>query len=52
MKAKTLKKFKDRKEGIVRKVGETFEVSKERFEEINATKNGKLVVEVKETKKK
>ena len=52
MKVKALKNFKDRKADVVRNVGETFEVSKERFEEINATKNGKLVDEVKETKKK
>lgn len=51
MKAKTLKKFKDRKEGIVRKVGDQFEITKERFQEINGTKNGVLVEEIKPKKK-
>ena len=51
MKTKTLKKFKDRKEGIVREVGEEFEVTKERFQEINGTKHGVLVVEIKPKKK-
>lgn len=52
MKVKTIVKFKDLKEKKLREVGEEFEVSKERFKEINSTKYGKLVEEVKEEKKK
>lgn len=51
MKAKTLKKFKDRKEGTVRKIGDQFEITKERFQEINGTKHGVLVEEIKPKKK-
>jgi hypothetical protein len=47
-----LKPFRDLKEGVKReKVGEVFEVSPERFKEINSTKHGKLVEKVKEPKK-
>lgn len=46
MKAKVLRKFKDKKDKKLREVGEEFVVSKERFEEINSTKYGKLVEEV------
>lgn len=34
MKAKVLKKFKDKKTGKIHKVGDIINVSKERFEEI------------------
>ncbi len=49
MKAKVLIKFKDKKTGKIRKVGEVFSVSKERFEEILTV--GKLVEEYKEEAK-
>lgn len=50
MKVKTLVEFKDLKEKITRKFGEEFEVNKARFKEINSTKYGKLVEEIKEEK--
>lgn len=50
MKVKTLIKFKDLKESKTRKVGEEFEVTKKRFKEINSTKHGILVEEIKEEK--
>jgi len=43
MKAKVLKPFIDKKEGVVRSVGDTFILSKERYKEINSTKFGELV---------
>lgn len=49
MKAKVLVKFKDKKTGKIRKVGEVFTLSKDRYEEI--LKVGKLVEEVIEEKK-
>ena len=52
MKVKTIVKFRDLKEKKLRKIGEEFEVTKKRFEEINSTKYGKLVEEIKEEKKK
>lgn len=53
MKVKVLKPFADKANNLKkRKIGDQFEITKERFQEINGTKNGKLVVEVKETKKK
>lgn len=42
--------FKDKKEGVTRKKGDTFIVSKERLKEINSTYN--LVEEIKEEPKK
>lgn len=52
MKVKTIVlSFRDRKEKVNRKLNEEFIVSKERFEEINSTKHGKLVEEVVEKKK-
>lgn len=52
MKVKTIvPSFRDRKEKVNRKLNEEFIVSKERFEEINSTKYGKLVEEVVEKKK-
>ena len=48
MKDKVLKPFIDKKEGVTRKLGDTFTVSKERFEEINSTKFGVLVKAVAE----
>ncbi len=43
MKARVLKPFIDKKEGVTRKPGDTFTLSKERYEEINSTKFGVLV---------
>jgi len=48
MKAKVLKPFIDKKEGVTRQTGDTFTVSKERYEEINSTKFGILVKAVAE----
>lgn len=48
MKAKVIKPFIDKKEGVTRNVGDTFTLSKERFEEINSTKFGVLVKAVAE----
>lgn len=50
MKVKTLIEFKDLKDKTTRKVNEEFIVNKDRFEEINSTKYGKLVEEIKEEK--
>ena len=46
MKAKALKPFIDKKEGVTRKLGDTFTVSAERYKEINSTKFGVLAVAV------
>ena len=48
MQVKVLKPFIDKKEGVTRKLGDTFTVSKERYEEINSTKFGVLVKAVAE----
>ena len=48
MKVITIERFRDLKEGVVREIGDTFEVSKKRYEEI--LKVGKFVEEVNETK--
>ena len=50
MKVITIERFRDLKEGVVREIGDTFEVSKKRYEEI--LKVGKFVEEVKESKAK
>lgn len=50
MKVKTLVEFKDLKDKTTRKVNEEFIVNKDRFEELNSTKYGKLVEEIKEEK--
>jgi len=47
MKVKTLKTFKDLKDKKIRRKGEVFEVTKKRFEEINSTKHGAIVKEIK-----
>lgn len=44
MKAKVVKPFKDKIEGVIRKKGDTFTVAEERLEEINSTKFGVLAV--------
>lgn len=51
MKAITIRKFKDLKEGKTRQVGETFIVSKSRFREINSAGHGELIQEVDEGEK-
>ncbi len=48
MKAKVLIPFKDKKEGVVRKKGGTFILSKERFKELSESIYGALVAEVAE----
>ena len=48
MRAKALTLFKDLKEGVVRKKGDAFNVSEERFREINSTRYGKLIEEAEE----
>lgn len=45
MKVKVIEKFKDKTTGKVRKVGETFDCTKKRFDEILTV--GKFVEEVK-----
>lgn len=50
MKVKILKTFNDLKDKKIRHKGEVFEVTKKRFEEINSTKHGILVEEIKEKK--
>lgn len=51
MRVKVIKKFIDKKEGKVREVGEVFDTTKKRFEEINSTSFGFLVEEIKEENK-
>lgn len=48
MKVKALKRFNDLKEKVLRKKDHVFEVSEERFQEINSTEHGVLVEEVKD----
>lgn len=48
MKAKAIKPFRDKKEGVTRKLGDTFTLSKERYEEINSTIFGVMVEAVAE----
>jgi hypothetical protein len=43
MEAKAIKLFRDKKEGVIRKAGDTFILTKERFDEINSTQYGILV---------
>lgn len=47
MRAKVIVRFEDIKAGRIREVGETFICNASRFEEINSTEYGQLVVEVK-----
>ena len=47
MKVECVVKFLDAETGDVHEVGKRFEITKERFEEINGTKYGELVREVK-----
>lgn len=48
MKAKVLKPFVDKVEGVTRKIGDAFTVSEERLKEINSTRFGVLVEAVAE----
>lgn len=53
MKVKVLKTFTDKhNRALLHEKGTELEVNKTRFDEINSTEHGKLVEEVKETKKK
>lgn len=52
MTAEVLKDFMDLTEGRFRKSGERFDVTAERLAEINATKYGQLVREVRRRKPK
>lgn len=51
MKVKVLAVFNDSKGKKIRQAGEEFETSKERFKEINSTKHGVMIEEIKEEKK-
>lgn len=51
MKVRALRTFNDVKGNKIREKGEMFEVTKKRYEEINSTKYGVLVEEVKGAKK-
>lgn len=43
MNVRALQLFKDKNEGVIRKKGDTFIVSEERFEQINSAGHGKIV---------
>lgn len=45
--AEATKKFRDRESGTLRKEGDRFEVTPERFKALNSTRYGELVREVK-----
>lgn len=49
MKVKALRNYFDIKAKVRRKRGDTFEVSEERYEEINSTSEGELVQKIDET---
>lgn len=48
---KTVKVFRDKKEGVTRKMGDTFTVSEKRYTELNSTIFGALVEKVAEETK-
>ena len=48
MKIQATRKFIDIKEGVTRKKGDIFDVTEERFEEINGTKYGILATNLEE----
>lgn len=48
MKAKAIKPFVDKVEGVTRKIGDAFDASEERLEEINSTQFGVLAKAVTE----
>lgn len=51
MKAKVVKKFKDKHTKMIHKVGQEIKLTKERFEEINSTSYGTFLVEIAEEPK-
>lgn len=51
MEAKVLKRFKNKYSKRTHEVGEHIEVTKKRFEEINSTKHGKMIEEIKQPDK-
>lgn len=51
MKARAIRDFIDKVEDVVRYAGDEFECSEERFEQINASKHGKLAERVRKPKK-
>lgn len=52
MTVEALTDFRDLREGVMRREGDRFEVTRERFREINSTKYGKLVKEIRTRKAK
>lgn len=52
MKVQTLQNFTDMKENVLREQGEIFEVTKERYDEINAHAFGPLIKIIEEKKEK
>lgn len=52
MRAKCLRDFRDLDAGVLRKEGDVFEVTPERFDSLNSTKYGELVREVRARKPK
>ena len=52
MKARALKRFYDLKEKSIREVGDEFEVTAKRVDEINSTPSGTLIEVIKEKKKR
>ncbi|HEL0676291.1 TPA: hypothetical protein TUW56_000894 [Streptococcus equi subsp. zooepidemicus] len=52
MKLKVLKPFGDHKENVIRQVGDVFEVSKARFDELSVSVPADFYEEVKATKAK
>lgn len=48
IKVKTIAPFTDREENVERKMGSVFNVTQERFNEINGTVHGKLIEMVEE----
>ena len=48
MLVRAIKLFGDKKEGVARKMGDTFTVSEERYKELRTTKFGALVEKVAE----
>lgn len=51
MKVKVIKRFRDKNTKEIYEAGRELEVSRKRLNEMNSTKNGKFVVELKEEKK-
>mgnify|MGYP000956873512 FL=1 len=51
MKVKVVKRYRDKYTNLLHEIGETLEITKERFEEINSTALGVFVKEIKTEKK-